>query len=500
MLSSEASSPTESRYALLITSSVYDDRQLQELAAPRRDAVTLGRALSDAAVGGFEITRLTNPTSWRAAQAVEEFFSDRQWDDTLLLYFSGHGVKSDGGDLFFAMRNTSHRILRATSLPASFVRDVMASSNSQRQILLLDCCYGGAFAQGLTKGDDAVDVMGPLQGFGRVILTASTALEFAWQEGKAQGQPQQSVFTRVVAEGLSTGEADLDGDGSITVLELHRYASKRIRALRAAQTPTLSTVGQEGELVIGRAPLRPRPRPGDRPGPPLDLSSHVSIRDSGAEGSVVGLAVASATEISLSIGGRSERLSARYAYAKARVLDGQDPDSYTDTGATIPSGLKAAKQFGIPLEAEWPYVPTKPQLPPNMTWAALDNVRPRFKPVVYPISRYEEIPYHLALGRPIVAGFSVFHESWMNEQASKTGWIAVAENTQVIGGHAVVIVGFDGRKNALKFANSWGATWGEAGFGYMPRKAVEQALNDRGRRATNYWAIEVPLDPKHCLE
>jgi uracil-DNA glycosylase len=247
----------ESRRALLITSSVYGDPQLHELAAPRRDALTLGRILGNPAVGGFEVTRLTNPTSWRAAQTVEAFFSDQQSDDTLLLYFSGHGIKSDRGELFFAMRNTSRRNLRSTSLPASLVHDIMVESNSQRQILLLDCCYGGAFSNALAKSDNAVDVTGPLQGYGTVVLTASTALEFAWQEGKTDGQPQQSVFTSIVAEGLLSGEADLDGDGSISVLELHRYATNRIQVQGAAQTPTLSTVGQEGELVIARAPRKP---------------------------------------------------------------------------------------------------------------------------------------------------------------------------------------------------------------------------------------------------
>lgn len=491
---------TESRHALLITSSVYDDPQLHELAAPRRDAVTLGRVLGDPSVGGFDVTRLTNPTSWRAAKAVEEFFSGRQWDETVLLYFSGHGVKSDGGDLFFAMRNTSRRTLRSTSLPASLIHDVMAASNSQRQILLLDCCYGGAFARGLEKADDAVDVTGPLQGFGTVVLTASTALEFAWQEGKTEGHPQRSVFTSIVAEGLRTGEADLDGDGPISVLELHRYTSKRIQAVGSRQTPTLSAVGQEGELIIGRAPPRRRPSPVGRPGAPLDLSSHASIYDSGPEGSVVGLAIAGAMGVSLTLAGRPERLSVRYAYAKARVLDGHAADWSSDGGATIKSGVAAAKRFGIPLEAAWPYVATKPELPPKTTWEALDKVRPRFKAAAHAISRYEEIPYHLALGRPIVAGFAVFRDSWWSDQAYETGWIAVAEDAAVMGGHAVVIVGFDGQRNALKFANSWGPEWGDSGFGYMPRKAVEQGLRGRGRRKTGYWAIEVPLDPQHCLE
>lgn len=487
----------ESRHALLISSSAYSDEALRQLGAPGQDAALLGRILKTPAVGGFEVIRLTNPTASQAARKVEAFFTDRQFDDTLLLYFSGHGLKNDRGELFFAMRDTRRNTLRSTSLPASLVQDVMGSSNSQRQMLVLDCCYGGAFSRGLTKGDDDVDVQGLLQGYGTAVLTASTALEFAWQEGQTDGDPQQSVFTRIVAEGLRTGAADLDGDGVITMTELHRYASKHIRALGTQQTPTLSALGQEGELTVGYA--KPRPRPVQtQPGAPqaLDLSAFTTIHDSGAEGSVVGHAIAAAMEISLAVAGRSERLSARYAYEKARVVSGMKP--FDGDGATIPSGLQTARKFGIPLDDAWPYRATERELPVDQTWEDLDKVRPRFKAAVHQIRRYEEVPYHLALRRPIVTGFTVYGDSWYGERATESGWIELAEEQNVVGGHAVVIVGFDGQRNALKFANSWGSGWGDSGFGYISRDAVEQALGQRGQ-GTNYWAIEVPPDAKHCL-
>jgi hypothetical protein len=244
----------EARQALLITSSVYDDPQLHALATPRRDAAVLRDVLKDSRIGGFAVERVTNPTSSRAAERVEAFFAERDWDDFLLLYFSGHGLKSDGGDLFFAMRNTVRSRLRTTSLSAGLVHEIMSTSDSQRKVLLLDCCYGGAIKRELTKADVELDVIERMQGFGTVVLTASNELEFAWQEGGSDDDPRESVFTGIVAEGLRTGDADLDGDGQISVLELHRYASQRVRALGTAQTPTLSAVGQEGELVIARAP------------------------------------------------------------------------------------------------------------------------------------------------------------------------------------------------------------------------------------------------------
>jgi caspase domain-containing protein/calcineurin-like phosphoesterase family protein len=265
------------RHALLITTSRHDDPQLGRLDGPATDAKVLAKVLRTASIGGFAVTTLTNQPAARAAEALEEFFADRDYDDVLLLFFSGHGLKHDDGELYLAMRNTQRRKLRSTSLPASFIRQVMRDSGSQRQMVILDCCYGGAFARDFAKGDDVDAVDHLSQGFGTMVLTASTALEFAWLEDKdIADRPPQSVFTAVIAEGLRTGRADVDGDGAITPQDLYNYARKQVRVRGAAQTPTLSSVGQEGEFLIAHAEptsadlprglvqLATSPDPGDR--------------------------------------------------------------------------------------------------------------------------------------------------------------------------------------------------------------------------------------------
>ena len=486
----------DERHALLITSAVYDDPKLNGLATPANDVKLLGEVLRKPAVGAFNVRRLTNPSSWKAAEAIEEFFAGRDYDDVLLLYFSGHGLKSDDGELYLATRNTRRGALRSTSVAAGFLRDVMKDSISQRQVLMLDCCYGGAFAQGLAKGDEAVDVTERLQGFGTVVLTASNALEYAWQEESAKEAPHQmSVFTSVVVEGLREGSADVDGDGRITVKELYDFASKRVRLRGARQTPTLSSVGQEGELVIAQAKRRARASTG----PAIDLTPHVTIRDSGNEGAAVGLALAVAMEASLHYQGRNERLSARYGYARAQVLDYGKEKWQDIMGATIVSGRKVAEELGLPLESAWPYTPGETGLPKGKTWESMDAVRPRFKARFHSISRYEELPYHLLQGRPVLTGISVFGDGWFNDEATHTGWIKPSRRQDPMGGHAIAIVGYDSANDALKFANSWGEGWGDAGFGYLPRKAVEQALVAEKGRKGSYLAVEVPDDPRHCL-
>jgi hypothetical protein len=493
------------RYALLITSAAYDDAYLTALATPSNDSKLLGSVLGSPRVGGFAVRRLTNPTSWRAAQAIEEFFANRTYDDVLLLYFSGHGLKSDDGELYFATRNTRQAALRSTSVPAQFIRDVMRASHCQRQMLLLDCCYGGAFARGLTKGDSGVDVTERLQGFGTVVLTASNSLEFAWQEGDTGSLRPASVFTRVLVEGIKDGSADLDGDGQITAKELYDYAIRRIQLLGAQQTPTLSSVGQEGDLVIARAARRTPAASG----PTIDLSAHVTVRDAGNEGSVLGHSLAVALETSLGFQGRPVRLSARYAYCKSRFLD--DPDNWElDAGATIDSGRKAAGQFGLPLDTAWPYVAGERALPEGQTWETIDAIRPRFRARFHGVSVYEEIPYHLMRGHPVLTGVQVFQDSWYVDSAMTTGWIQPSTSGLLVGSHAIVIVGYDPVLDALKFANTWGKKWGDNGFGYLHRRIVEQSLTQGSRteggarsttrKSVSYWAVEVPLDSRHCLE
>jgi len=246
---------------------------------------------------------------------------------------------------------------------------------------------------------------------------------------------------------------------------------------------------------------------GDSPEPGLDLSLHITIRDQGQEGSVVGMAVAVAMEGSLAYQGGPMRLSARYAYAKARHLE--NPRNWEDDGgAQLETGLKVAERFGLPLESAWPYVSNQTALPGGETWKHMDTVRPRYKARLYPIVAYDELPYHLLRGRPVITGVEVYAEAWYSERVTKTGWVEIPHTFSVIGGHAIVIVGYDAAHDALKFANSWGDHWGDRGFGYLDRRVVERSImgfQEQGGgsptpEAVAFWAVEVPLDARHCLE
>ncbi|WP_329789739.1 hypothetical protein V1227_36775 [Lentzea sp. DG1S-22] len=91
------------------------------------------------------------------------------------------------------------------------------------RILLLDCCFSGGYGKGI-KASTGGSVLDDRSGEGYVVLTASNAFEYAFEEeGLSLGAPRASVFTDVLLEGLSSGAADLNGDGWIDAQELFGY-------------------------------------------------------------------------------------------------------------------------------------------------------------------------------------------------------------------------------------------------------------------------------------
>jgi hypothetical protein len=251
----------EARYALVVANSRYDEEELEQLTTPGGDAKALARVLGDAAIGGFAVKTVYNARSSRVQEEIEGFFTDRRRDDLLLLYFSGHGIKNDDGKLYFAARNTRRRTLRSTAVPAAFVHDVMDKSRSRRQLLVLDCCYSGAFARELSPKSalETVATSEEFGGYGRAVLTASDSVQYAFQGDRVTGTSELSVFTRALVEGLESGDADLDQDGRVTLDELYRFVERRVAELMPEQTPKKTELDVEGEFVVARNP-RPRPR------------------------------------------------------------------------------------------------------------------------------------------------------------------------------------------------------------------------------------------------
>ena len=143
------------KVALLIGVSEYGEG-IPSLSAPRNDVTAMKRVLENPKMGGFDdVTILPDPDLAEMQKAVQQVFASRSKDDLVLLFFSGHGITDDNNKLYFSTKGTSRDFYKATSVPASFIQDVSLECYAKRQVMILDCCFSGAFAEGfIHKGLD----------------------------------------------------------------------------------------------------------------------------------------------------------------------------------------------------------------------------------------------------------------------------------------------------------------------------------------------------------
>ncbi|HEY9638036.1 MAG TPA: GUN4 domain-containing protein [Coleofasciculaceae cyanobacterium] len=244
------------KVALLIGVSQYG-AGFNQLPASARDVAAMQRVWQHPDMGDFDqVIPLIDPGPQEMGIAIEHLFGDRDRDDLLLLYFSGHGVKDESGNLYLATRATRKNerggLIRSTAIAARFVQEIMSESRARRQVVILDCCFSGAFAEGLlAKDDSSVDIKRQLGGEGRVILTSSTSTQYSF----AQEGSDLSIYTRFLVEGIETGAADLDEDEVISADELHEYASIKVQRSSPAMKPEIYTVKEGYKIVLAQVPI-----------------------------------------------------------------------------------------------------------------------------------------------------------------------------------------------------------------------------------------------------
>ncbi|MFF8655148.1 caspase, EACC1-associated type [Streptomyces huasconensis] len=241
------------RGALLIGTGTYDHPELPALRSPEVDCTRLDTILRDPQIGGFEVQTLIDADRATLERAIGEFFLDAWGDDVRLLYLSCHGIVSRSDKLHFAIRQTDPDRPSYTAISAGFLHDVMDECRARSIVVILDCCYSGLFLPG-AKGDESARFEEALSGHGRVVITAGTRSQRAWEGQHLDAETSApSLFTGMLIEGMSSGAADLNGDGVVTLQELYRYACERLHQEGAAQTPRM---GGEMQYDIALAKVR----------------------------------------------------------------------------------------------------------------------------------------------------------------------------------------------------------------------------------------------------
>ena len=171
-----------------------------------------------------------------------------------------------------------------------------------------------------------------------------------------------------------------------------------------------------------------------------------------------------------------------------------------DTGAFLRSTMAALVLFGVPPEEYWPYVIADYEKEPTaFCYAYAQNYQTinyyRLDP---PGTSHEglltQIKTNLSAGLPSMFGFSVYSSYTQSATTGKIPYPAAGE--KIVGGHAIVAVGYDDAmkiKNtnnggaetngALLIRNSWGSGWGMAGYGWLPYEYVLKGL------AADWWSL-----------
>ena len=330
------------KYALIIGSNKYDDQKLAQLKTPAADSQALAKILDDKTIGSFdEVTPLINQTETKVRRAISAFLTNKKPDDLVLLYFSGHGILDDRGRLYLALKDTQVNLLKATSIPSSFIADEMDTCRSKRQILILDCCHSGAFERG-AKGEQKAITETTFEGsgFGRVVLTASNSTQYALEGDQVIKQTELSLFTHFLLEGLKTGEADVNNDGHISLDEWYDYTYARVISETPKQVPHKWSYNQQGDLIIAKNPYVKK-KVVELPYELLQAleSQFVSIRESGVtelgkylrsrDAEMVDLAIASLERMkqddSRRISSLAEKLLAEFEQTRAPVVKVASP-------------------------------------------------------------------------------------------------------------------------------------------------------------------------------
>ena len=161
-----------------------------------------------------------------------------------------------------------------------------------------------------------------------------------------------------------------------------------------------------------------------------------------------------------------------------------------DAGAMIRDGIKSVGTLGACKETTWPYDPSpfppNPRLTLKPSPAAYKEAL-KYKAIIYQsVARnLSQMKGCLASGYPFVFGFTVY-DSFESAAVAKSGIVPMpAPNESVLGGHAVLAVGYDDTQNRFIVRNSWGPGWGMKGYFTMPYAyLLEENLSD------DFWTIK----------
>ena len=171
-----------------------------------------------------------------------------------------------------------------------------------------------------------------------------------------------------------------------------------------------------------------------------------------------------------------------FIYYNERVIEGTVD---FDSGAQLRDGIKTVASQGVCPETEWPYDIMKFTQKPSAQ-AYKDAKTDRAISYQSLVQDLNQMRGCLASGYPFVFGFTVY-ESFDSPAVGKSGHASLpASSEQVVGGHAVMGVGYNDARQWFLVRNSWGPGWGMKGYFTLPYAYLMQA-----GLASDFWTVRL---------
>lgn len=218
--------------------------------------------------------------------------------------------------------------------------------------------------------------------------------------------------------------------------------------------------------------------------PKVDLRLQCpQVYDQGELGSCTANAIAAAMEFDRKKQALADFVPSRlFIYYNERAMEGT---INSDGGAQIRDGIKSVAQLGVCPENEWPYDIAKFADKP-LTGCFQDALKD--KAVLYKrlVQNLNQLKGCLASGYPFACGFSVY-ESFESPQVAQTGIAPMPQSGEkLLGGHAVLVVGYDDGQHRFLVRNSWGPKWGMEGYFSLPYAYLtDNNLSD------DFWTVKL---------
>ncbi len=207
----------------------------------RKDAEAVAQILCDPALCGYPASNVRllldeQATKSNIVDALRELGASAKPDDTVVIFFSGHGGRKAGAPEYSGYLYPADYVPgdpEGTGLLAEDLTGLLNAIPAARVVLLLDACHAEAAAhvkaeaepKGMLPGfrEPALDKLA--SGKGRVVIASCRESELSWTSA-SRGH---SLFTHFLLEGLR-GQARGPDDGTVRVLDLFSYLSEQIPA------------------------------------------------------------------------------------------------------------------------------------------------------------------------------------------------------------------------------------------------------------------------------